>query len=187
EGRKRVGMRVLLRRKPAPPRMRTLHRRNPRAKSRVLATFSRTLSRKHSWQGLTARGIITALAVIGLLCAPSSASAKPRHHAPRGVIFVHGFEGSGSQFESQKLRLTSNGYPDSWVAVFEYNSLEFASAIESGSSVQAQEQQLFAEMDGLVAHMKAVTHRRKVDLLGHSLGTKLMQDYLNSSKQRAAN
>jgi len=100
---------------------------------------------------------------------------------------VHGFEGSGSQFESQKMRLTGNGYPDSYVTVFEYNSLEFASALESGSSVQAQEQQLFAQMDQLVAHVKAITHRHKVDLLGHSLGTKLMQDYLNSSKQRAAN
>ena len=100
---------------------------------------------------------------------------------------MHGFEGSGSQFESQKMRLTGNGYPDSYVTVFEYNSLEFASALESGSSVQAQEQQLFAQMDQLVAHVKAITHRHKVDLLGHSLGTKLMQDYLNSSKQRAAN
>ena len=100
---------------------------------------------------------------------------------------MHGFEGSGSQFESQKMRLTSNGYPDRYVTVLEYNSLEFASALASGSSVQAQEQQLFAEMDGLIAHMKAITHRHKVDLLAHSLGTRLMQDYLKSSKQRAGN
>ena len=140
------------------------------------------------------RGAVAALAMVGLLCAPSAAFAAHKHHShPRatfhhnGVIFVHGFEGSGSQFESQKMRLTSNGYPDRYVTVFEYNSLEFASALESGSSVQAQEQQLFAEMDQAVAHMKAITHRRKVDLLGHSLGTKLMQDYLNSSKQRASN
>ena len=140
-----------------------------------------------------ARGAVAALAMVGLLCAPSAAFAAHTHHShPRatfhhnGVIFVHGFEGSGSQFESQKMRLTSNGYPDRYVTVLEYNSLEFASALESGSSVQAQEQQLFAEMDGLVAHMKAITHRRKVDLLAHSLGTKLMQDYLNSSRARAA-
>ena len=139
------------------------------------------------------RGLVAALAVTGLMCAPSVAYAGPKkhHHRPaphrNGVIFVHGFEGSGSQFESQKMRLTSNRYPASWVTVFEYNSLAFASALESRDSVQAQEQQLFAEMDQLVAHVKAITHRRKVDLLGHSLGTRLMQDYLNSSKQRAAN
>src|SRR5437588_8905710 len=34
--------------------------------------------------------------------------------------------------------------------------------------------------------MKAITHRPQVDLLAHSLGTKLMQDYLNSSPARAA-
>src|SRR3989440_6072715 len=139
------------------------------------------------------RGLVATVAAIGLMCAPSVAYVGPKkhHHRPaahrNGVIFVHGFEGSGSQFESQKMRLTSNGYPAGWVTVFEYNSLAFASALESRDSVQAQEQQLFAEMDQAVAHMKAITHRRKVDLLGHSLGTKLMQDYLNSSKQRASN
>jgi hypothetical protein len=35
--------------------------------------------------------------------------------------------------------------------------------------------------------MKTVTHRPKVEMLAHSLGTFLMQDYLRSSKQRAAN
>jgi pimeloyl-ACP methyl ester carboxylesterase len=125
---------------------------------------------------------------LGLWAAPGGLAsghrnaARFRHNA---VIFVHGFEGSGAQFESQQLRLTSNGYPASSIVVFEYNSLEFASALQGGS-VQAQEQPLFARMDNLIAHMKAVTHRRQVDLLAHSLGTRLMQDYLNSSKQRAA-
>ena len=136
-----------------------------------------------------ARALIAALAV--LMCAPPVAAAARKHHRRavhrNAVIFVHGFEGSGSQFESQKMRLTSNGYPDRYVTVLEYNSLEFASALQSRSSVQAQEQQLFAQMDHLISHMKAVTHRRKVDLLAHSLGTLLMQDYLNSSPQRAAN
>jgi hypothetical protein len=35
--------------------------------------------------------------------------------------------------------------------------------------------------------MKKITHRPRVDLLAHSLGTKLVQDYLDSSKKRAAN
>src|SRR5438270_13332654 len=136
-----------------------------------------TLSRLRYRQGAIARGLVAALAVIGALCAPSLAFAdredSHHHHQHRrgaphhnGVIFVHGFEGSGSQFESQKMRLASSGYPDSYVTVFEYNSLEFASALESGSSVQAQEQQLFAEMDQAVAHMKAITHRAKGALRG---------------------
>ncbi len=125
--------------------------------------------------------------MIGALCAPSTAFAGGGHHH-RGVIFVHGFEGSGSQFESQKMRLTSNGYPARYVRAFEYNSLEFASALQGGSSsVQAQEQPLFDRLDKLVARLEKLTHQHKVDLLGHSLGTRLMQDYLESSKRRARN
>jgi pimeloyl-ACP methyl ester carboxylesterase len=137
-----------------------------------------------------AAGVFAAL--LALTLGAPGLSARVQHHTlgaghnHNAVIFVHGFEGSGAQFESQKLRLTSNGYPERYVTAFEYNSLEFASALKGGS-VQAQEKPLFARMDRLIARMKARTHRRRVDLLAHSLGTRLMQDYLNSSKRRAAN
>jgi len=133
--------------------------------------------------------VVAALVALatGLLAA---ASAVARQDGQRfdhnAVIFVHGFEGSGAQFETQQLRLISNGYPARSIVVFEYNSLEFATALQGGS-VQAQEQPLFARMDTLIARMKALTHRPQVDLLAHSLGTRLMQDYLGSSKQRARN
>jgi hypothetical protein len=139
---------------------------------------------------LAARLILTGLVALGLF-STSSAQARVAPHRPpsafdhNAVIFVHGFEGSGAQFESQKLRLTSNGYPDRYVVVFEYDSLKFSSGL-SGASLSAEEKPLFARMDHVIAHMKAVTHRPQVDLLGHSLGTKLMQDYLNSSHKRAA-
>lgn len=133
---------------------------------------------------------LSILAALSLLWA-SNALAQVRHRGAltafkhNAVIFVHGFEGSGAQFESQKLRLTSNGYPDSHVVVFEYDSLKFSAGL-SGVSLAAQERPLFARMDHLIAHMRAVTHRRQVDLLAHSLGTELMQDYLSSSHARAA-
>jgi pimeloyl-ACP methyl ester carboxylesterase len=135
-------------------------------------------------------GALAAVLIAGLLIAPA---AVARIHRPAvdynhdAVIFVHGFDGSGAQFESQQLRLTSNGYPQNYIGVFEYNSALYASALTNGSSTVLQEQVLFAQLDQLVAHMKAITHRPKVDLLAHSLGTKLMQDYLNSSPARAAN
>jgi pimeloyl-ACP methyl ester carboxylesterase len=132
------------------------------------------------------RAFVLAFAIAGVLFAPQLAlAAGPAHHH-RAVIFVHGFEGSGSQFESQQMRLTSNGYRGRDIRVLEYNSLAFASAIGNPSSVKAQEQELFSDLDKLIAHMKAVTHRSKVDLLAHSLGTRLMQDYLESSRERAA-
>jgi pimeloyl-ACP methyl ester carboxylesterase len=132
------------------------------------------------------RSVAAALAILGLLCAAPVGDARShRHHhhyrvvQRNAVIFVHGFSGSGAQFESQKLRFTSNGYPDNYVTVLEYDST-------TATTPQA-EQQIFTSLDHLIAHMKAITHRRQVDLIGHSLGTKLMQDYLNSSPQRAAN
>jgi len=129
---------------------------------------------------------VLVLTIAGILSAPQLAVAARSAHDHRAVIFVHGFEGSGSQFESQQMRLTSNGYPGRDIRVLEYNSLLFASGLQGSSSIQAQEQPLFSELDKLIAHMKAVTHRSKVDLLAHSLGTRLMQDYLESSRERAA-
>ena len=131
------------------------------------------------------------MSALALLAATGS-SAQIRHHRPtvalhhNAVIFVHGFEGSGAQFESQQMRLTSNGYPGRYIVAFEYDSLAFASALHGGS-VAAQEEALFARLDRLIVHMEKVTHRPQVDLLAHSLGTKIVQDYLNSSRKRAAN
>ena len=45
-----------------------------------------------------------------LLVAASAAQAKPFNQDP--ILFVHGIEGSGAQFESQKMRFMSNGYPE---------------------------------------------------------------------------
>jgi hypothetical protein len=137
---------------------------------------------------VAARWMLPALLIVALGAAPGASARTRRDHrfAHNAVIFVHGFEGSGAQFESQKLRLTSNGYPDRYVVVFEYNSTQYAAGLKGGP-IGPIEQPLFAQMDKLIARMKRVTHRRKVDLLAHSLGTRLMQDYLDSSKKRAAN
>jgi pimeloyl-ACP methyl ester carboxylesterase len=143
-----------------------------------------------------ATGLVASLLILGGLLQADPAAARQAHHrvTPGAVdynhtpvIFVHGFDGSGAQFESQQMRLTSNGYPESYIFVFDYDSALFASFLASGSSIAAQEQVLFAQMDQLIAQVKAATHKSKVDLLAHSLGTKLMQDYLNSSPARAAN
>ena len=61
-----------------------------------------------------ARLLCTALValVCGLL-APATAGAQK--FGQNGVIFVHGIEGTGAQFQSQAMRLTSNGYPADWI------------------------------------------------------------------------
>jgi pimeloyl-ACP methyl ester carboxylesterase len=90
-------------------------------------------------------------------------------------VFVHGGAGSGAQFESQAMRFTSNGYTADDVRVLEYNSTNRAGF----GAIPAQ-------LDALIAELRAETGVDQVDLLGHSLGTGLMQAYL-ANPARAAN
>jgi pimeloyl-ACP methyl ester carboxylesterase len=98
------------------------------------------------------------------------------HHQPRPVVFVHGGSGSGAQFESQGLRLTSNGYPMDRIAVHEYDSTFATNTMD----------EVWAGLDELIATLLEQTGADKVDLLGHSLGTFVSQGYLTSSPERAA-
>jgi pimeloyl-ACP methyl ester carboxylesterase len=122
------------------------------------------------------RALAFCLVVLGLalLATPASAHHRARIHP---VVFVHGFSGSGAQFESQKLRFTENGYPDDFVQVFEYDSTFAAAPM---GTVQAN-------LDSFIAHVKQQTGASQVDLVGHSLGTFISQQYLNSSPAHAAN
>jgi pimeloyl-ACP methyl ester carboxylesterase len=129
-----------------------------------------------AWAGCFA---IALAVVIGLLLAASSAEGQPKRPAGdvNAMIFVHGFSGSGAQFESQGMRFESNGYPGSYIEVLDYDST-FATETR---------EQVHARLDQLIAELQERTGRPQVDVLGHSLGTSVMQDYLNSSAQRAAN
>ena len=122
-----------------------------------------------------------ATVLLGLLFAAPAAVAKHGcgHHRSsiHPIVFVHGGSGSGGQFESQGMRFTENGYPDSYVRVFEYDS---TFSVESPADVQAR-------LDSFINQVKRETGRSQVDLLGHSLGTAVSQTYLNSSPAHAAN
>lgn len=95
---------------------------------------------------------------------------------PNPIIFVHGGSGSGAQFESQAMRFTSNGYPADHIAVLEYDS----------SSINDILPDVLASLDDLIADLQAETGAAQVDLMGHSLGTFVSQEYL-STPARAAN
>jgi pimeloyl-ACP methyl ester carboxylesterase len=107
--------------------------------------------------------------VAALLVVPAAQAKTP-------MIFVHGGAGSGGQFESQGLRFTSNGYPQRYVRVFEYDS---TTAIANMAT-------LHTRLDQLIAEVKQETGKSKVDILGHSLGTTVMHLYL-LDPARAAN
>jgi pimeloyl-ACP methyl ester carboxylesterase len=114
------------------------------------------------------------LLLVGILLALPAGAAAAKLNP---IIFVHGGAGSGAQFESQKMRFTSNGYPERLVRVVEYDST-------FGLNTMAD---VHAKIDQLIAQLQQETGRAQVDLLGHSLGTAVLQGYLNSSPERAAN
>jgi pimeloyl-ACP methyl ester carboxylesterase len=118
--------------------------------------------------------IVTLLGAVGAGMAPAVA----RQSGPplRPIIFVHGFVGSGAQFESQAMRFTSNGYPADLIAVEEYDST-FATTTMA---------KVWADIDGLISRLLKTSGADKVDLAGHSLGTEVSQGYLGSSAWRAA-
>ncbi|HEY8518058.1 MAG TPA: alpha/beta fold hydrolase [Candidatus Binatia bacterium] len=106
-----------------------------------------------------------------VVAAPNVAHAAGRNP----VIFVHGGFGSAGQFESQAMRFSSNGYPDSHLAALEYDS---TFGVESFEDV-------LAKLDVLIDEVLARTGAEQVDLMGHSLGTRVSQEFL-SSPERAA-
>lgn len=131
-------------------------------------------------RGLRSAGVATALAVLVAttsgIVASAGAAGETANTGPRPVVFVHGFSGSGAQFETQAKRFASNGYPAARISVLDY---------DSGFGVETTET-VFARLDELIDEQLEDSGTDKVDLLGHSLGTRLMQDYLRSSPERAA-
>jgi AF_1763-like, C-terminal domain/Lipase C-terminal domain/Lipase (class 2) len=136
-------------------------------------------------RGLAFRLAAVACGALAILLAMPAAGAAP---AQRGhqqlpltnihpVVFVHGFAGSGAQFESQKMRFTENGYPDNFVQVFEYDS---TFSTEPMAAVQSN-------LGSFITQVEHETGTTQVDLVGHSLGTFVDQTYLDSSPANAAN
>ena len=129
------------------------------------------------------RLITSALVVLGLLVAAPAAGAKPKNKSAFGqnaILFIHGIEGSGAQFESQKMRFMSNGYREHWIDEVDYNSTR---AVADKSEVHQQ-------IDDAIAALKQQTGKPKVDVVAHSLGTSVMYDYLTNgamAAQRRAN
>jgi len=119
-----------------------------------------------------------ALAAATLIAASlpvATADAQPRQEGRRPVVFVHGFAGSGQQFQTQAKRLASNGYAAELIEAHEYDSTFTVETTE----------QVFARLDARIARLLAETGADGVDLLAHSLGTTLSHAYL-ANPARAA-
>jgi pimeloyl-ACP methyl ester carboxylesterase len=125
------------------------------------------------------RFIAASLALLALLVVAPGAGAKPSFKQ-NPVLFVHGIEGSGAQFESQEMRFMSNGYPEPWFDEVDYDSTR---AVGDKSEVDRQ-------IDEAIDGLKQRTGKAQVDVVAHSLGTTVMYDYLTNgatAAQRRAN
>src|SRR2546422_10891079 len=128
----------------------------------------------------TLRFIASALAGAVLVLSGASAADATSSFKQNPIVFVHGIEGSGAQFESQKMRFMSNGYPERWIDEVDYNSTR---AVADKSQVDQQ-------IDDAIAALEQRTGKSQVDVVAHSLGTSVMYDYLtngNMAAQRRAN
>jgi pimeloyl-ACP methyl ester carboxylesterase len=92
------------------------------------------------------------------------------------VVFVHGGSGSGSQFESQAKRFMINGYPVSYLAVYEHST---------GSGAPEPKDQIDG-LDEVIDNVLEQTGETQVNLIAHSRGAGVCTYYLESSAERAA-
>ncbi|RJQ74582.1 MAG: alpha/beta hydrolase [Desulfobacteraceae bacterium] len=84
------------------------------------------------------------------------------------IVFVHGFNGSAAQYETQALRWASNDYPKPVTGID-----------RSGADQNAQ-------LDDFIDDIRDQTGDSRVYVVAHSAGTFIMAQYLNSSPERAA-
>lgn len=100
----------------------------------------------------------------------------------RPVLFIHGGAGSASQFESQAMRFRANGYPRSYLAVYEYDT-----SSNTGQNpvdpVQAAKRNI--EINAIIDRLLQISGSDKVDLMGHSMGTGVSLMYLGEPDNAA--
>jgi hypothetical protein len=131
-------------------------------------------------------GTIAAILLLAGILVPMSKPADACWHLPgtHPIIFVHGGAGSAAQFESQAMRFETNFYPHEYISALEYDSGSLYD-FSTGAVNYPLLLQIWGNLDQLIANIQAETGADQVDILGHSLGTMVMQGYLNSSAARA--
>ena len=134
------------------------------------------------WNRLTHGGLwrllLAAFAAGALVLSVAPAADASFRYNP--ILFVHGIEGSGAQFESQAMRFESNRYPASGIDEVDYDSTRAA-----GDKSEVDQQ-----IDAAIAALQQRTGKAQVDVVAHSLGTSVMYDYLTNgamAAQRRAN
>jgi pimeloyl-ACP methyl ester carboxylesterase len=117
------------------------------------------------------RSALIALALAGAMVVAYAPPARAKAHGGPSqalpIVFVHGGAGSGAQYASVARRFASNGYPTDRIATFEYDS-------SSPAAIAAAP----AQLDALIDQLRAQYGVERVNLVGHSLGTFVSNNYL---------
>jgi pimeloyl-ACP methyl ester carboxylesterase len=112
-----------------------------------------------------------AMPAVAALCVASWAAAVRAEEPRLPIVFVHGAAGSAAQYETQAMRFASNGYPN------------VVTGIDRTSSVSST---LNPQLDAFFDDVMEQTGDTQIYVIAHSLGTTLMNNYLNSAPARAA-
>ncbi len=82
------------------------------------------------------------------------------------IVFVHGFAGSGEQYQSQAMRFVANGYPAERIKAYDHDGM----GMDTAGYV--------AGVDEVIDAALAEFGVQKVYLVGHSRGTMVSSTYL---------
>ena len=122
-----------------------LHTRCGQAASILNIRMSQGLEKK---RGRSVVPMVVAAAAMFAAASPPAVAGEARAKQPTPVIFVHGNSGSAQQFETNAMRLTSNGFPQNRIFAYEYDTL----ASNNDAAI--------ANLDGFIADVKERDRRR---------------------------
>src|SRR5690554_5370999 len=134
---------------------------------------------------LTTLSFVTGMALALSACDSSSSNSskpnpEPELHAEAPIIFVHGTAGSASQYQTQAMRFSSNGYPDRAISAYEYSTAGELAVIRAFTGGLSE------SLDAHVDQVLAQSEKDQAYLVCHSLGTAVCGHYLAGDVDRAA-
>ncbi|HMI81380.1 MAG TPA: triacylglycerol lipase [Solirubrobacterales bacterium] len=102
---------------------------------------------------------LTAFVTAIALCLTGAALTPASSLALDPILFVHGWSGSASNWNTMKARFEKDGYPSSHLLAYSYNTSQ-SNKVTAETEVKARVEQLLAS-----------TGAAKVDILAHSMGS----------------
>ena len=120
------------------------------------AAFGSEGVRVNGQAGVLRRLVMAAVVAATLFAVGPATAGAATGFKYNPVLFVHGIEGSGAQFESQEMRFMSNGYPADWFDEVDYNSTR---AVGDKSEVDQQIDDAIAALKQRPASLRSTSWR----------------------------